>query len=131
MSAHTVLPHEARALWITGPRVAELRSEPLPAPRAGEVLVRALFSGISVGTERLVFEGRVPASEHQRMRAPLQEGQFPWPVKYGYASVGEVLAGDPQLLGKLVFCLHPHQSAYVVGAERVLPIPANVPAERA
>lgn len=120
-----------RALWITGPRRAELRSEPLPEPRDGEVLVAALYSAISRGTERLVYEGRVPASEHARMRAPFQAGSFPFPVKYGYASVGRVMAGPGLLLGRDVFCLHPHQSAYVVPAEAVLPVPAEVPSARA
>lgn len=125
------LPEQARALWVTGPRRAELRAERLAAPRPGEVLVQALYSAISRGTERLVFEGRVPASEYQRMRAPLQGGDFPFPVKYGYCSVGRVLWGPASLLGRAVFCLHPHQSAYVVAEDQVLPVPERVPAARA
>jgi 2-desacetyl-2-hydroxyethyl bacteriochlorophyllide A dehydrogenase len=125
------LPDQACALWITGKGEAELRLEPLAAPRSDEVLVRACYSGISRGTERLVYQGQVPESEYQRMRAPFQAGDFPFPVKYGYASVGRVLAGAPQLLGKLVFCLYPHQSAYVVPEEAVLELPPTVPAARA
>ncbi|MET0341943.1 MAG: zinc-binding alcohol dehydrogenase [Polyangiales bacterium] len=120
-----------RALWFTGPRRAELREARLAEPRDGEVLVAALYSGISRGSERLVHEGRVPASEHARMRAPFQEGAFPFPVKYGYASVGRVMAGPGLLLGRDVFCLHPHQSAYVVPADAVLPVPTTVPSARA
>jgi 2-desacetyl-2-hydroxyethyl bacteriochlorophyllide A dehydrogenase len=122
---------QALALWVTGPRRAELRLEPLAAPQPGQVLVEARYSAISRGTERLVFEGRIPPSEHQRMRAPLQAGDFPFPVKYGYASVGRVVWGPEPLLGHNVFCLHPHQSAYLVGADQVLPLPALVPAARA
>lgn len=125
------LPEHAQALWITGPCRAELRSQALSAAGQAQVLVAARYSGISRGTERLVFEGRVPASEQQRMRAPFQEGELPFPVKFGYASVGEVLAGPPSLLGRQVFCLYPHQSAYVVAADSVFVLPALLPAERA
>lgn len=125
------LPDQALSLWVTGPRRAELRREQLPAPRPGQVLVTARYSAISRGTERLVFEGRVPASEYQRMRAPLQAGDFPFPVKYGYSSVGRVAWGPTALLGRDVFCLHPHQSAYLVAEEQVLPLPERLPAARA
>src|SRR6185437_1503085 len=124
-------PGSARAFWITAPGRAELRSAALAPPRAGEVLVRAMLSGISRGTESLVFMGRVPPSQYQAMRCPFQEGDFPAPVKYGYASVGVVEAGAAQLIGKRVFCLHPHQERYVVPADAVLAIPDAVPDGRA
>ena len=122
---------ESRALWIERPGHASLRTQPLRAPGPGEVLVRALASGVSRGTESLVFHGEVPESEYERMRAPFQEGDFPGPVKYGYASVGRVEAGPPELVGARVFCLHPHQDRYVVGAEHVTPLPDAVPDARA
>jgi NADPH:quinone reductase-like Zn-dependent oxidoreductase len=122
---------EARAFWIVAPRRGVIRGELLRSPLRGELLVEALYSGVSRGTERLVFEGRVPVSEHQRMRAPHQEGDFPWPVKYGYSSVGRVRDGSASLLGREVFCLFPHQTAYVVSEDAVLPLPPGVPAERA
>ncbi|HMJ11229.1 MAG TPA: zinc-binding alcohol dehydrogenase [Polyangiaceae bacterium] len=125
------LPDEARALWLTGPCAAELRREKLAPPKAGEVLVRTLYSAISRGTESLVFAGRVPESEYARMRCPYQSGEFPFPVKYGYASVGTVLRGSPELEGRAVFCLFPHQSAYVVPESAVIPLPDGVPPERA
>ena len=121
----------AQALWITGAERAELRAEPLPTLQPEEVCVRTLFSAISRGTERLVFQGRVPESEHERMRAPFQCGSFPYPVKYGYASAGTVEAGPAALLGRDVFCLYPHQTHYVVPSDSVLPLPAGVPAARA
>lgn len=111
--------------------MGEVRPEAVGPPGQDEVLVRALYSGISRGTEALVFSGRVPASQHAHMRAPYQSGDFPAPVKYGYASVGVVEEGSAALTGQTVFCLFPHQSAYVVPASAVAVVPANVPPERA
>lgn len=117
---------QARAYWIVAPGRGEIRSAPLRAPRSGEVLVRALRSGVSRGTESLVFRGLVPASQRVAMRCPFQEGEFPGPVKYGYASVGRVEAGPAKWLGQRVFCLYPHQDCYVVPAEAVVPLPDAV-----
>ena len=127
---HTVI-EQACAFWTVRAGFGELRSEPLAPPRAGQVLVQTLYSAVSRGTESLVFQGRVPASEYQRMRCPAQQGDFPGPLKYGYSSVGVVEAGPRELLGQVVFCLYPHQSAYVVAESAVLPVPRAVPAERA
>jgi 2-desacetyl-2-hydroxyethyl bacteriochlorophyllide A dehydrogenase len=121
----------ARAFWIASPEHGEIRAEQLEAPSADEVIVRALYSGVSRGTEALVFQGRVPASEYQRMRAPFQSGDFPGPVKYGYASVGQVEQGPPGLLHKNVFALYPHQTRYVVPAHSVYVLPETVPPHRA
>ena len=122
---------EANALWYVAPGVAELRPATLPLPGPDQVLVRTLFSGLSRGTERLVFEGRVPESEWQRMRGPGQEGEFPFPVKYGYAAVGVVELGPQALIGQTVFALHPHQERFVIAADKVAAIPDGVPARRA
>lgn len=124
-------PTHARTHWLTGPDSGEVRRENLPAPGSGEVLVRSRYSGISRGTERLVRHGRVPAAVARRMRAPFQRGDFPWPVAYGYLSVGTVEAGPPELLGRDVFCLHPHQDRYVVPATAVTPLPEGLPPRRA
>lgn len=121
----------AHAFWVTGPGRGEIREERLPPPAAGEVLVRTLYSGISRGTESLVFNGRVPVSEHRRMRAPFQSGDFPFPVKYGYINVGRVEAGPEALRGRTVFSLYPHQTRFVVPADSVEPLPDGLPAERA
>jgi len=126
-----VAANEARAFWIAEPGRGELRREALPDPSADEVVVRSLFSGISRGTEALVFAGRVPASERQRLRAPFQRGEFPAPVKYGYASVGEVERGPRELQGRRVFVLYPHQTHYVVPSSAVHTLPDGVPAARA
>lgn len=124
-------PEEADALWYVSPGRAEIRRESAPAPGPDEVRVRALHGAVSRGTERLVFSGRVPPSEHERMRAPFMAGAFPFPVKYGYSTVGEVERGPPELLGRVVFALHPHQSLFTVPAEAVVPVPDGVPPTRA
>src|SRR5947208_15893745 len=111
----------AKALWYVGDGRAELRQEAVGPPGAGELRVRALLGAISRGTERLVFSGRVPATEYERMRAPSMAGAFPFPVKYGYSTVGRVEDGPPALLGRLVFALHPHQSVFTLRADALAP----------
>jgi threonine dehydrogenase-like Zn-dependent dehydrogenase len=122
---------EATAFWVEMPGVGVLRHEPLPQARDGEVLVRTLYTGVSRGTEVSVFGGHVPQSEHERMRAPFQQGDFAGPVKYGYLNVGVVERGPESLKGRIVFTLFPHQSAFVVPADAVVPVPHGMPARRA
>lgn len=121
----------ARSLWYSGAGHAEIREERLREPGPGEVRVRALYSAISRGTEGLVFAGRVPPSEYQRMRAPFMAGTFPFPVKYGYASVGRVERGPAELIGRVVFALYPHQTVFTLAAEALALVPRGVPAARA
>jgi hypothetical protein len=121
----------ARAFWSVGAGRGEIRDEVLPRVSDYDVLVAARYSGVSRGTEALVFHERVPASERQRMRAPHQSGSWPDAVKYGYASVGEVVEGAPALVGRRVFVLHPHQDLYVVPAASVTLLPDAVPDARA
>jgi threonine dehydrogenase-like Zn-dependent dehydrogenase len=116
---------------VRAPGHGEIRPVGLPEPGPGEVVVRTVRSGISRGTETLVFRGGVPAAERARMRAPFQEGDFPGPVKYGYLNVGEVEDGPPELRGRTVFCLYPHQTSYVVPAAAVSVVPEGVPPARA
>ena len=122
---------QARAFWIAAPGTGEIRMEQLPFPGPEDVLVRTLHSGVSRGTETLVFRGGVPQSQWAAMRAPFQAGDFPAPVKYGYLSVGVVEQGPPELAGRTVFALHPHQTRYVVPAAAVTVVPDDVPASRA
>jgi threonine dehydrogenase-like Zn-dependent dehydrogenase len=121
----------ARAFWLRSPGHGELRDVTLAEPGEGEVLVRALYSGVSRGTETLVFRGGVPESQHAVMRAPFQEGDFPGPVKYGYLNVGVVEQGPVGLIGRTVFCLYPHQTHYVVPVSAVTVVPERVPPARA
>ncbi len=122
---------EARSLWIVGPGRAELRRERLAPPREGELLVAGIASALSRGTERLVFQGLVPESEAARMRAPYQSGDFPFPVKYGYSAVGTVAEGPPELRGRRVFALHPHQDRYIIAAKDAFLLPEGVGDHRA
>jgi hypothetical protein len=119
----------ARALWYVGPGQAEIRQEALVAPASGMVRVRALFGALSRGTEALVLAGRVPESEFERMRPPFMGGRFPFPVTYGYATVGRVEQGA--MAGQPVFELHPHQNLLNVPASAAVVLPAGVPPERA
>ncbi len=124
-------PSSARALWYTAPGQVELRDEILRKPAEGEVLVATSFSGVSRGTERLVMAGRVGQAEWERMRAPMQAGDFPFPVKYGYCATGIVEAGDKQLIGRPVFVLHPHQDRFIAPANMATPLPDGLPIRRA
>ncbi len=121
----------ARAFWITAPGEGVIRSDPLPPGAPDEVRIRSLYSGISRGTETLVFAGRVPPSQYEAMRAPFQAGPFPGPVKYGYLNVGRIEDGPPERVGELVFCLYPHQDQYWVPGSAAIPVPEGVPPERA
>jgi threonine dehydrogenase-like Zn-dependent dehydrogenase len=122
---------DALAFWLREPGSGEIRPAPLGKPGPGEVGVRTVRSGVSRGTETLVFRGGVPPSQYAAMRAPFQEGDFPGPVKYGYLNVGVVESGPDELRGRTVFCLYPHQTDYVVPADAVVAVPDDVPPERA
>ncbi len=130
-SGFTATALSASAFWVREPRRGEIRPLALPEPGPDEVLVRTLHSGVSRGTETLVFRGGVPESQWEVMRAPFQDGSFPGPVKYGYLNVGVVERGPAPMVGRTVFCLHPHQTAYVVPASSVVAVPEGVPARRA
>jgi NADPH:quinone reductase-like Zn-dependent oxidoreductase len=125
------LKKNAEALWYVGPGQAEIRTETLGERGPGQVFVQALYSAISRGTERLVLAGRVPETEFERMRAPFMGGAFPFPVKYGYSAVGRVECGPAELRGRIVFALYPHQSAYILPADAVVPLPDGLPPARA
>ena len=122
---------QAQALWYVAPGKAEIRSEPMGPLPAGHVRVRATLSALSRGTERLVFSGRVPESEFERMRAPFMSGAFPFPVKYGYAMVGRIEEGPARLKGRLCFALYPHQTVFNLPAENIVLLPEGLAPERA
>ena len=124
----------ARSLWYVGGDACELRDCSVPVVGPGEVLVVATHGAVSRGTESLVLRGGVPPSEHTRMRCPFMEGDFNYPCKYGYCSVGfvaEAGKGAEPLLGRHVFCLFPHQDRYVVRMEAVHALPEGTPPSRA
>lgn len=119
------------ALWYVSAGRAELRRQALPTLADGHCRVCMLHSAISRGTESLVFGGRVPESEWQRMRAPHQEGDFPFPVKYGYAAAGIVEQGPESHVGQSVFALHPHQDVFDLPANALTILPPGLPPRRA
>lgn len=121
----------ARALWTVSEGRCEIREETLPSRAPDQALVRTLASGISRGTERLVLTGRVPESQYAAMRCPFQAGDFPFPVKYGYSAVGVVEDGPAALVGRRIFCLHPHQDRFLAPAGMCIPVPDDVPDARA
>ena len=121
----------AEALWYNAPGQADIRQEALAPPGADEVRVRALFGAVSRGTEALVLAGRVPVGEFERMRAPFMVGNFPFPVKYGYATVGRIEGGAEALHGRTVFTLHPHQNFFNIPASAAVVLPDNLPPQRA
>jgi threonine dehydrogenase-like Zn-dependent dehydrogenase len=127
----SLVSDDARAFWLCAPGRGEIRPVTLPQPGRDDVMVRTLHSGVSRGTETLVFRGGVPPTQYESMRAPFQEGDFPAPVKYGYLNVGTVEEGPAQLSGRTVFCLYPHQTVYVVPARAVTIVPDDVPPSRA
>lgn len=131
MSGASAAPSMARAFFVEGPAQGGIRSVALEELGAGRARVTTRFSAVSRGTECTVFRGRVPASEHDRMRCPHQAGDFPFPVKYGYASVGRVTAGSDAWVGRSVFCLYPHQTEYVVAESALVALPEDVPEARA
>jgi NADPH:quinone reductase-like Zn-dependent oxidoreductase len=121
----------AQALWYVSPGRAEIRQEELTLPRPDEVRVRALCGALSRGTEALVLAGRVPATEFERMRAPFMAGNFPFPVKYGYSTVGVIETGPACLAGRVVFVLYPHQTLFNVPSRAVMPLPDRLQPGRA
>jgi len=120
-----------RALWYTGPSRAVIQTEKVMSPGPREMRVRSLWGALSRGTESLVFADRVPPAEFQRMRSPHMGGNFPYPVKYGYSIVGRAETGPPDLLGRSVFVLHPHQTLFNVPCASVAALPDEIPPRRA
>lgn len=128
---HPEVPDAAIAWWTVGPGQGEFRLEDVGEASGDEASVRTLWTGVSRGTEALVARGEVPDSERERMRAPFQDGAFPFPVKYGYLNVGTVESGPRSLQGRTVFALYPHQSRFVVSADALVAVPESVPPRRA
>jgi 2-desacetyl-2-hydroxyethyl bacteriochlorophyllide A dehydrogenase len=119
------------AVWFPRARTVEIREEPIGDPGPGELRVRAVISALSHGTERLVYRGEVDPG--LALDLPTLAGGYGFPVKFGYASVGRVVAAGPHVgsigVGDLVFALHPHQVEYVVAASLAHRLPAGVSPE--
>src|SRR5258707_6127768 len=126
MTTKTMAKIQGKALWYVGPGRVELQEEAIAAPEPGQVQVRALFGAISRGTERLVHAGRGPESQYDRMRAPFMGGTFPFPVEYGYATVGRGEAGGAGMRPRIAFSLHPHPRPFTPSAPAVPSAPEDV-----
>src|SRR5690242_15613103 len=123
LTARKVCCMPARALFHTAPRCVEIREVGTPQPAAGELLVRTLCSGISGGTERLVYRGEVPAELALDDTIGALGGTFSYPFAYGYACVGEEAES-----GQAVFAFHPHQDIFAARAGELIPLPGIDPA---
>jgi 2-desacetyl-2-hydroxyethyl bacteriochlorophyllide A dehydrogenase len=130
MSSTLVQERPAVSVWFASPRTVELRASSAPAPSRGEVRVEALFSGISHGSEMMVYRGEVPAGLALDSTLPTLQGSFSFPVKYGYASVGRVVdvgSGVDELAeGDLVFAFNPHETCYTVSTTVVIRLPQEL-----
>jgi len=119
---------DAQAIWMTGMRQITVRAEELPSLADDAVAVTALRSAISHGTEMLVYRGQVPAD--LALDLPTLAGSFAFPIKYGYALVGEVTACGAAVtshqVGDRVFVLHPHQTYLQVPAAQAKRIPVGI-----
>ncbi len=124
-----------QSLFFTAPEKVEIVSESFSGPAKGQALVRNLVSAISPGTEMLLYRGLVP--EEMPLDASIEalQGSSRYPFKYGYASVGEVIAVGKGVsetwLGKRVFKFHPHESAFVANLSDLILLPEGLSIEDA
>jgi 2-desacetyl-2-hydroxyethyl bacteriochlorophyllide A dehydrogenase len=118
------------SLWFTGPSSAEIKESMVNPPQKNEVLVHTLFSGISSGTEMVVYRGETAEEDAKDISLPTIEGSFNFPIKYGYSNVGKVIAAGPEAVyfkpGDIVFVHAPHQKEYVVPEDLAFKLPENI-----
>jgi 2-desacetyl-2-hydroxyethyl bacteriochlorophyllide A dehydrogenase len=121
---------ERRELWFERPLAVTLRQGAGRALGPGEVRARALASGVSQGTELLLYRGEGPTPFDPSLDT---EGAPTYPRRYGYAWVGELTESrhDAWRVGARVFALLPHGDEHTLPAERARALPEGVPATRA
>ncbi len=124
-----------QALYFDGPGQAVVREEPLPLPGPGQVLVQTLVSAISPGTELLIYNNLFPTEIPVDATILALAGTFRYPLKYGYAAVGQVIAAGPEVppawQDRLVFAFHPHESHFVAALDELHPVPPGISPEAA
>lgn len=121
----------ALALFHRTADVSELSPVTLATPASNQIEIASLYSLIATGTERLVAKGLVPQELYDHMAVPYMEGEFSFPIKYGYSLVGRVVTENHPLSGRIVHLLHPHQDRCIVSDHDVFAVPEGVPAKRA
>jgi len=123
------------ALYFSASQQISLREEEVPPPAAGQVLVQTLVSAISPGTELLVYRGHFPTDIPVDETIAALDGEFNFPLKYGYAAVGRVIEVGPEVPpvweGQRVFAFQPHQSYFIAAPDDLLPVPSNISPEEA
>jgi len=121
---------ETESFWINKKNNSCIKKHIIDAPGKSEALIKTIYSGISYGTEKIVYTGDVPKSQRELMRCPYQMGDFGSDVKYGYINVGKVVKGSPKYNNKYVYTLFPHQTVYVLSEADLILIPKSIPLQR-
>ena len=119
-----------QSFWIKKKNNSYIKDHSINQAGKNELLIQTKYSGISYGTERVVYTGSVPDSQRELMRCPYQEGNFGSDVKYGYMNIGKVIDGPPGFKGKYVYTLFPHQTYYILDKTEVTLIPESIPLKR-
>ena len=122
--------YKTKSYWIDKKNKGYFKFGEISSINSNEIVVKTLFSGISYGTEKLVYSGKVPKSQRNLMKCPYQEGDFGNDIKYGYINVGKVVDGDKSYLGNNIFSLYPHQDFYKIPSNEALIIPNKIPLSR-
>ena len=122
--------YKTKSYWIDKKNKGYFKSGEISSIKSNELVIKTLFSGISYGTEKLVYSGKVPKSQKSLMKCPYQEGDFGTDIKYGYINVGKVVDGAKSYLGSNIFSLYPHQDFYKIPYDDVLVIPKKIPLTR-
>ena len=124
-----------KSLFFTAPHTVEIIESAVPYPTPNQLLIKTICSGISAGTEMLMYQGLFPPdlpadSAIESLAKPLA-----YPFQYGYAAVGRVIecgkAVDPFWLGQRVFAFHPHESHFVATPQQLVLLPDRIPSETA
>jgi len=121
---------ETESFWINKKNNSCIKKHIIDAPGKSEALIKTIYSGISYGTEKIVYTGDVPKSQRELMRCPYQMGDFGSDVKYGYINVGKVIKGSSKYNNKYVYTLFPHQTVYVLSEADLILIPKSIPLQR-
>ena len=125
---------KARVLYFQAPRRIEIRDQDVSEPGEGEVRIETDLSGISAGTELLLYRGQLPGGTILDEALPSLSGKVDYPLAYGYAVIGRVVAqgtGVGDLLGRRVFAFETHRSAFLARPEELQLVPEDVPSESA